>query len=102
MDAMKTCACGREATANGRECGLCYRARLLSLAVDYTPTRTQGRDPKKQAAWDKRLDDYAAVVAEGSQPRTTQRKDIEAAKVISDYTGKPYRADTMNRETADV
>lgn len=90
------CACGALATANGRECPACYRDRLLGISNHYTPTRTEGSNPTAQATWDRRLDDYASVRAEGIQPRSTSRAAIEEAKQISDQIQAPFDAGRMS------
>lgn len=94
------CACGAPATANGRECGDCFRARLGSVNSGFAPTRSLGAgqmDPAKTHSFESRLDDFRRVAAEGSVPKTTQRAAIEQAKRISDRTGRPYLADATSR-----
>jgi len=88
------CACGAPATANGRECPSCFLGRLFTVGNGFTPTRDRGQiDPKKSRRWDSRLEDYRRVRMEGSQPRTTKRRDIDAAKRASDTAGQAFRAD---------
>jgi hypothetical protein len=81
------CACGRPATANGRECPRCFRVRLGTVHSAYTPSRTEGHDPKAQRRLDRRLESYRRARAEGLQPRTTRQKDVDDARRIADATG---------------
>ncbi len=88
------CACGAEATANGTECPRCFLARLRSVRMAFSPTRSAGAgqiDPEASRRWMSRLEDYARVRKEGSQPRSTRRRDIDEAKRQSDLMGAPYR-----------
>lgn len=85
-EAESLCECGESASANGRECGACYRGRLVSVG------RTS--DPGKKRRWYSRLEQYRAVRSEGSQPRGTKTRDIEEAKRASDAMGEAFRADT--------
>lgn len=96
------CACGALATANGRECPRCYRARLGSLGNHFTPTRTAGANPDAQRRWDNRLEDYRSTRMEGIQPRSTSQRDIDEAKAISDQIQEPFNAGTMATEEVGV
>lgn len=88
------CACGSEATANGVECPSCYRERLGSVSNGFTPTRGRARfDSSKGRKHMSRLERYKATREEGSQPASTKAADIDAARAVSDATGKPFRAD---------
>lgn len=92
--AITRCACGEPASANGRECASCFRDRLASVNSGFTPTRSAGAgqiDPVKSHRWDHRLEDYRKVRKEGSQPKSTKRRDIEATKRASDQIGAPIR-----------
>ena len=51
-----------------------------------------GYDYTKQKAWDSELDLYRAARAEGIQPASTQRRDIEAAIRASDATNTAFQA----------
>lgn len=51
-----------------------------------------GHDRTRQRKWDSDLAAYRQARSEGMQPRSTQRSDVEAAKVISDTTGKAFQA----------
>jgi len=82
MSAQALCDCGAPATANGRECGRCYRTRVGSLGRIADPAHTR--------RWYNRLEGYRAVRAEGSQPRGTKTVDIEEAKRVSDATGRAF------------
>lgn len=98
-----TCACGAPPTANGRECGDCYRSRLGSVSVGFAPTRSLGAgqvDTQASRRFENRLHDYAAVRHEGIQPRGTKRRDIDEAKAISDTAGAAFRADPYARTSA--
>ncbi len=100
---MATCACGAEATANGRECGRCFLARLRSVNTAYSPTRTGGGiDTARTRRHFARLEEYRKVRAEGSQPGGTRRRDIDRAKAASDVDQQPFRADRAAREAETV
>jgi hypothetical protein len=97
------CACGAPASSNGRECPACFRDRLATVSNGFTPTREHGQiDPEKSRRWDSRLEDYRRTRAEGSQPRSTRRRDIETAKATSDRAGRAFRADRASRERQAV
>lgn len=91
------CACGREATANGRECPTCFRRRLLSVNNGFTPTRSEGMDSSATTRLDDRLDRYAKARKEGIQPSSTKPRDVADAVAISDAAGEAYRADFGGR-----
>lgn len=93
---VETCACGAPASANGRECATCFRARLGSVSNHYTPSRTLGTNPKAQGVWDRRLESYRSARVEGIQPASTQQRDIDNAKAASDALGTAYRADSTS------
>ncbi len=92
--ATSRCACGAEATANGRECGPCYRERLGSVSTAFAPTRT-GSDRTAQLKLDRRLEHYRKARADGIQPATTRVKDVDAALAVSDHTQTAFRADRL-------
>lgn len=50
-------------------------------------------DASTQKKWDADLDYYRSARAEGIQPSTTKRKDVEAAVRASDHHGSAFRAD---------
>jgi hypothetical protein len=83
---VNTCACGEPASANGRECGACYRERLRSVSNGYRPS--------VHRRWDGRLERYRQTRMEGSQPRGTTTAAIDEARQLSDLTGQAFRADT--------
>jgi hypothetical protein len=98
------CDCGAPADANGRECVRCWRARIRSVSLQ-GPTfddhvgvmrpgefRAKAMDGTATKRWDATLEDYASVRKEGSQPATTQQRDIDRAKRVSDETGQPFSA----------
>jgi len=102
---LERCACGEPAVANGTECSDCFLERLRSVNNGFAPTRSLGAgqmDRTKTKRWDGRLEDYAKVRREGSQPVTTRRRDIEASKRESDRTGAAHRADRAALEAAGV
>lgn len=93
------CRCGLPATANGRECPACFRARIASVCVGYAPSRSLGAGRLDTAASRKmmrRLEAYRQARAEGIQPRTTRRFDIDMARRLSDLAGRAFRADRGN------
>lgn len=97
------CDCGAEATFNGRECPPCARDRIGSVRNGFTPTRSDGAarsvGPDRHRAWEGRLEDYAKVRAEGSQPNGTDQASIDAAKSLSDQMGEAFRADSPTGRT---
>jgi hypothetical protein len=100
-----TCACGAEATANGRECPPCYRTRLRSVHNGFTPSRSVGAgqiDPQKTRSWFSELGQYKRARDDGIQPATTKRRDTESAMRISDEMQAPYNArNVFAEEVAD-
>lgn len=87
------CRCGREATANGRECPSCFRERIGSVNNGYTPSRARGSmRPEENRKWDARLERYASLRRQGVQPESTKSRDIEKADRLSQATGEPFRA----------
>lgn len=87
------CACGAPATANGRECPRCFRARLGTVQTAFAPTRSLGAGQVDRTAskrWEARLEQYRQVRAEGSQPRSTRWSHIEEAKRESDRAGEAF------------
>lgn len=78
-------------TQDHRSYGECLRSKNLGVtALESTnPTFSRAR----QKAWDSELDLYESARAQGIQPDTTQRKDIEAAIEFSNMTGKAYNAE---------
>jgi hypothetical protein len=99
MGTTTLCACGAEATANGRECPPCYRRRLRSVSSGFAPSGAGGAviDPIASRRLEGRLEEYRASRAEGIQPRTTRRSDVQKAKELSDRTGSAFRADAVAR-----
>jgi len=80
------------------ECGRCWRARVLTISNGFTPSRTVGQiDPDASREWEGHLDEYARARAEGIQPATTERKDVQAAKAFSDEMGEAFDAGAMGR-----
>lgn len=83
---MNDCACGAPASANDRECPQHFLERIGSISHVVT-------SPAGQRRTSNRLDRYAAVRAEGSQPSATTDRAIDDARRISDHTGTAFRAD---------
>jgi len=82
------------------QCGRCWRMGILTVRNGFTPSRTVGAgqiDPAASKEWDGELAEYAAARAEGIQPATTRRKDIQAAKAFSDEMGVAFDAGQMGR-----
>jgi len=98
----QTCGTPIEKSASDEriECGRCWRARILTISNGFTPTRTVGAgqvDPDASREWEGHLDEYARARAEGIQPATTERKDVQAAKAFSDEMGEAFDAGAMGR-----
>lgn len=70
-----------------------YAACLRSAAVRVAYANSaSGWDFTAQKKQDRELDEYRSLRAQGVQPAGTTRPHIEAAKAISDSTGKAYQA----------
>lgn len=71
--------------------GECLKAKHVTVngmeSIDPTFTREREKD------WNSELDLYASARAQGIQPDTTKRKDIEAAIEFSNMTGQAYNAE---------
>lgn len=76
-------------TKNHASYGECLAAK--SFKIGYCKSHL-GHDRTRQRKWDSDLAAYRQARSEGMQPRSTQRSDVEAAKVISDTTGKAFQA----------
>lgn len=92
------CACGKPATANGRECGTCYRRRLSSVGTNFSPSKG-GSDGSPDQRLARRLEHYRKARAEGIQPTSTRTADVDAALALSDATQTAFRADTGRTPT---
>jgi hypothetical protein len=95
------CRCGAPATSGSArlECSDCFRERLGTINSGFAPTRSGGAgqvDPVKSRRWGSRLEDYRRTRAEGSQPRSTRRRDIDLAKRASDIAQAPVSARSEN------
>lgn len=76
------CACGRPATANGRECSEHFRARLLSVRVDKSNFDTAERD---STYYDR--ESVSAVFGEDARERMLEETDgLGYAKTDRDDT----------------
>jgi hypothetical protein len=87
------------------ECGPCWRGRVGSVHSGFAPSKSAGAgqiDPTKSRKFEGRLDDYAAVRAEGAQPRSTKQRHIDEAKRLSDDTGKAFSARSPAADAAPV
>lgn len=69
--------------------GECLRGKSLKVAYCNSAS---GHDRSRQKQWDRDLQAYRDARAEGHQPKTTMRRDVEAAKKIGDMTGKAFQA----------
>ena len=67
----------------------CLKAKTIKVAYCNS---AGGFDLTKQKKWDRDLDAYRAARAEGLQPATTSRRDVDAARAVSDKTGKAFQA----------
>ena len=67
----------------------CLRGKRTKVAY---ANSAGGYDLTAQKKWDKDLDLYRQARAEGIQPATTKRKDIEAAMRVSDTTNTAFQA----------
>lgn len=67
----------------------CLRAAGTKVAY---ANSAGGWDATNQKKWDSELSLYREARAEGIQPATTKRADIERAMRISDTTGKAHQA----------
>lgn len=68
--------------------GECARAASLKIAY----CGIGGGDATKQKQWDRELDSYKSARAQGIQPRSTKKRDIETAVQVSDLTGSAFQA----------
>lgn len=68
----------------------CLRAKAPKVAYCNS---AGGMDATAQKRWDRDLDAYRSARAEGLQPSGTSRKQVDAARALSDATGSAYRAD---------
>lgn len=67
----------------------CLKGKGVKVAYCNSAT---GGDYTAQKKWDSELDLYRQARAEGIQPATSKRKDIERAMRLSDATGKAHQA----------
>ena len=83
------CSSGCPAPGTHASYGECMRSK--STKVAYCDS-ANNRDATTQKKWDSELDAYRAAKAEGIQPATTKRKDIDAALAVSDKTNTAFQA----------
>lgn len=69
--------------------GECVRSKALRVAW---ANSAGGLDLTAEKRKNSELDAYRAARAQGIQPATTRRRDIEEAVRISDETGKAFQA----------
>lgn len=67
----------------------CLRGKSPRVAY---ANSANGYDFSTQKKWDKDLDAYRDARAQGLQPDTTKRADVDRAHAISDITGSAYVA----------
>lgn len=68
--------------------GECLRA--ANVRVAYADS-ANGWDATKQKKWDRELSDYRSALAQGIQPKGTDRRSIDQAVKISNETGQPFK-----------
>ena len=76
----------------------CFGCKVLGLELnsgDASSRITGGGMTNK--AWDGELQAYRDARAQGIQPASTKRKDIEAAVAASNHFGKAFKADDPGR-----
>lgn len=81
------------ATQDHASWGECARAARLKIAY----CGVGGGDATKQRKWDAELDSYRAARAEGIQPASTRKHDIDTARELSDATGVAFNAETVGQ-----
>ena len=85
MACSSNCKTGPHATY-----GECLRAK--SMHVAYEGQTLTGIGSKEQRDADKNLERYASARKYGIQPKTTHKKDVDAAIQISEMTGTAFQA----------
>lgn len=75
-------------TGGHQSWGACARAANLKVAY----CGIGGGDATKQRKWDKELQAYRSVRAEGIQPAGTSMRKINQAKTMADRTGTAWKA----------
>lgn len=88
IDGDKRCGCG----AGHKTFGECVRSK--GLRIEGCRDAVGGSDRTRQKKWDAELDSYREARAQGIQPATTRKADIERAVRMSDQAGKAYDAGT--------
>lgn len=69
--------------------GECLRAKGVRVAY---ANEAGGFDATAQKVFDRNLDAYQAARAQGIQPASTNRRDVDAAIAKSDAAGKAFEA----------
>jgi len=72
----------------------CLQVASLSFTGCFSTRR--GWDKTKEKNWDSELDLYYSAVRQGVEPISTKKKDIEAALMLSNETGKAFDGNTMS------
>ena len=85
---MSKCSSGCP-TQDHKTLGECMRSKGVKVAYCNS---AKGADYTVQKKADKELTAYAEARKEGIQPKSTRRRDIEAAKRASDSTGVAFNA----------
>lgn len=75
-------------TQDHQSWGECARAAAFKVAY----CGIGGGDATAQKQWDRELDSYKAARAQGIQPRSTKKQDVEAAVKVSNMTGSAFQA----------
>lgn len=86
---MSKCSSGCP-TQDHKTLGECMRSKGIKVAYCNS---TKGADYTRQKKADRELEAYAKARKEGIQPRSTKRRDIEAAVKASDKSGTAFQAD---------
>ena len=69
--------------------GECLRNQGIRVAYC---NEVGGFDYTSQKRFDANLDDYASARAQGIQPASTKRDDVNDAVILSDVSGKAFEA----------
>lgn len=83
---MCTSAC---LTKNHKTWGECARAKNLRIAFCRSAVN-EGNDYTADKKWNRELDTYASIRAQGIQPESTNIQDIRVAEEVSNLTGEAY------------
>lgn len=81
-----TSGCANQDHASYAEC-----LKLKGLRVAYANS-ANNQDYTQQKRWDSDIDYYKSARAQGVQPSTTKRVDVDRAMELSSLTGSAYEA----------